>query len=181
MKNYFKRNRKPEPTPDQGPKIGLDMNVLALPKSAIEKGVYLYVTPDGAQVMKHPYTVFKELNTKLSIEFDPYVCYDGRQYWEVTFVPEYYYQGRSYGLNGTKAVKEIGVTFPNGATPDAENVSVKDDGRITWRASYYPEPEKIAAVVNEANRQVAEILRDFGRAEAIMKVVKGSKWRSLKT
>lgn len=178
MKNLFKRN-KPEPKPDQGidhaaagPSRGF--HVFAISDKVFKVGMTVRFEEEGVKVLEPAWEIFRRLNVKLAIEFDPYVCHDGKQYWNVTFTPEYHYRGRSYGLNGIAAVKEIGFAFQSGFDEDfgTPNVTVQDDGRVIWRTTWYPEAKQIEIIINEVNRQVADIIRDFGRTEAIMGVLK---------
>ena len=169
MKNPFRRKRKP-----QGPPTHVRV-ILDLPRAKVEAGVLMRIDEDGPAILEPAWQIFNRLNVKFSIEYDPYVCHDLKQYWTVTFKPEYSYRGRTFGSNGTKVVREIGLIFPNKALPWGSDVRVQDDGHVAWRTSCYPEPEQIAEVVNEASRQVTEIIRDYGRAEAIMKVAKAAK------
>jgi hypothetical protein len=172
MKNPFKKNLKPEPEKKtRRPK--LEMVEITIPLFQIE-GKLFRVEEDRLKILKPAFQVFKELDTKISVTYDPYIHHDMHQYTEITFIPNYYYHGRGLGKESVNAVHEIGLEFPNHACPWASEVKVNNDGGVTWRATFYPEAEQIATVVEEVNRQILEILRDFSRTDAIMRA-KGAK------
>jgi hypothetical protein len=149
------------------------MVAIMLPRAQVE-GKLLRVEEGQLEILKPAFQVFKELDTKITVTYDPYIHHDMHKYTDVTFIPNYYYHGRGWGNESVKAVQEIGLEFPNQACPWASEVKVNDDGGVTWRAAFYPEPEQIATVVEEVNRQILEILRDFSRTDAIMRA-KGAK------
>lgn len=181
IRNLFKCNPKPKPDKPEPAAQGIDqavlrpslgLHVITIPEREyarlVEKGTTFRFTEDGVEPVAELWKVISEMNIKFAVEYDPYVFNDGRQYWSITWTPEYSYRGRTSGQNGPKIVEEVTLTF----SPEFGNVRIVDGGRIEWRTSYFPEAESLRRMVDEVQTQITDIMGDFFRAEAFAKVTK---------
>lgn len=173
MKNPFKRNRKPEPKPE--PTTPTRVKTLVdLPAALVERGVLIRIDEDGPRPVEPEGEVLERLGVPVSVQFDPNAFgHEGRAAWVVKAKLDFSYKGCIYGVDGPKLVRSIGLVFPNDATPWASHISVTDDG-LEWGQRVRPDAQEIAQVIQEAQRQVAQIMRRYGETKEILAALKES-------
>lgn len=176
MKILFIRRKKNQPEKPEQPKP--EINILALPKSLIAKGVLVRVTEEGAEILEPEGAVLERLGLPVTVLYDP----DARRYnepprpWVVRSKLEYTYKGQCFGIDAPKLVKSIGLEFPNAATPWAYGVEVEEEGALAWHCSGRPDAKEIAQVIEEAQRQVEGIMKRYGETKEILAALdKGAK------
>ncbi len=170
---FWKRNPKPQGDKPQG--IKLEMVAFIQPKAAIE-GKIVRFSDGQAEVLEDEGTVLERLGVAVSVIYDPTAHgQEFRRPWVIHAPLEYNWKGHCYGADGPAVVKGVGLEFPNAATPWANDVDL-EDGVLTWRLRARPDAEQIAQVVQEAQRQVAHIMRRYGETKAILaELDKGAK------
>ena len=124
MKTLFIRRKKNQPEKPEQPKP--EINILALPKSLIAKGVLVRVTEEGAEILEPEGAVLERLGKPVSIVYDP----EARRYnepprpWVVRSKLEYTYKGQCFGIDGPEAGK---INRPG--------ISERRDALGVWRRS----------------------------------------------
>lgn len=144
------------------------------PFEDVFNGIQLLITDQGIEKLEH-FSILGKLDRDITIKHEAREDYRGRKNWEIIFGVYYNAGSTHYGNMGAELVDEIGLVFPNSATPYASDVR-HNDRKIIWRTSQLPEPYQIREVIIEADRQVSEIMLDYQRAEAI-RIVRGRKKR----
>jgi hypothetical protein len=174
---FWKKDTTPDPEPETRdpersiPKPAPFANIV-IPTSLISRGITLQFTEDGAREIPPAGPLLSRLEMKLDFHFDPSFFRDSKQYWTIDVLPEYTYRGQCFGVQDVaKLAQEVGLIFPNEAS-SASDVRVKDDGRVSWTASYFPEPTEIVSFAEEVQRQISGIMADFGRAKAFQSALK---------
>ena len=175
MKFKFWKKQKPEaklePTPPTRVKTLVD-----LPAALVERGVLIRIDEDGPRPVEEEGVVLERLGVAVSVVYDPTAHgNEHRRPWIVRAPMEFNYKGQCFGVDGPKLVASIGLEFPNAATPWASEV-VLEDGVLAWKCRARPDAEEVAQVVQEAQRQVAQIMRRYGETKEILAALKeGSK------
>lgn len=174
----FWKRRKPQPQPTgfEPPVHPFCRCILDLPRDQVARGLLLHLDERGAQVVQEEGEILESLGHRVEVHFDPYRigCVHVRP-WVVVFDVSYTWRGQSFGPEGPALVKECGLTFPNRRTPWADDVKVFED-RIAWGTRKRPTAGQIAQVIQEAERQVDDLMRAYWfnlKAELVHKPRKG--------
>lgn len=139
--------------------------VLDLPLEKVSQGVYYFIGPDGPEEIEH-FSALGKLDRDVTIKHEAWEDHRGRRTWYIKFGVTYNAGSMHYGNIGSDLVDQVGLIFPNVATPYADDVRHQGAG-ITWKTNFLPEPFQIKEVIQEVQRQVSEIMLDYQRAEAI--------------
>ncbi len=146
MKNPFKKEEQPKP-------IGIDA----------EAGMASEPPPLQLSDLK-----YLGISTKLNITYTP--CPSEFDYhYKFNFMPEYRYDGYSYGTEGRAAVKKIGLNIP---APDGCRVNLEDDGSITLSYQHCPSLCELQAAMEQIDYNITSILQDFSRFQAFSSMKK---------
>ena len=167
MKLRFRKKNRPPQVPPTYVRFIVD-----LPRDKVARGLLMRVDNHGPEIVQEEGDVLENLGTKLEILYDPsnHGCEYNRP-WVVVFDVSFTWRGQSFGQEGPALVNECGLIFPNGRTPWAQDVKVIKD-RIVWGTRVKPTAKQIVQVVQESQRQVEELMRDYWfnlKAELIRK------------
>jgi hypothetical protein len=138
----------------------------------LEKGILIRIDKRGSFFpVEEEGAVLERLGVAMSVVYDPTHGQEYRRPWVIRAPLQFNYRGHCFGIDGASLVKSIGLEFPNAVTPWADDVGV-EDGVLEWKRRVRPDAQEIAQVVQEAQRQVAQIMRHFGETKAILDAVK---------
>lgn len=169
MKLKFWKERK-----KRSLKVGIDFNVLAIPKFAIAKGVLVRITEEGAEFIEEGN--LEICGRYVRVEYFPEnegPVIPGRfPAWQVCFnVTLADKTGLHYGNKGVEIVNEVGLPGK------LKNIFLveEDNGRAVVKSLKCPTPREIAELAQEIEAAAAEILDEYRRFGVIGRLSKGKK------